>query len=161
MTSADATVLAAVTSVVGVIVSVTASLKAARDAVDGKLNELRQTQLGEIIEQRASCYPELWGLCLDNITRPNFRERRTEINDGWAAALSDSLENWHSRHGAFLSEGSYKALHRLRKRCRIFAERANTAVAARNPFGQQNPPKTPLEELDEICTNSFIDERDH
>jgi hypothetical protein len=143
-------------------------VRLAQHDIETKLEELRQSQIGEIIRKRVECYPDLWALCLEKITRPMFAEHGTQITDGWAAALSDSLEDWHSKHGAFLSQESYIALHRLRKRCRIFAEHANTAAEAKEPFKKQIPPYYPqarpvgpLEELEDICTRSFTDENDH
>lgn len=150
MTSADATIIAAIIAAAAAIISVLASLFVARTTVQGKLNELKQTQIGDILKKRIECYPSLWSLCQENITRPKFSERATQIPDGWASTLSDKLEDWHRDHGVFLSQSSYKALHRLRKKARIFAEESDAAAAAAQP----------LAELEAIWTSGFFDERE-
>jgi hypothetical protein len=148
MTSDVATIISAIIAAAAVVISVLASLYVARSTVQGKLNELRQTQIGDVLQQRIEHYPSLWSLCQDNITRPMFSERPTQAHDGWASRLSDALEAWHTGHGLFLSEPSYKALHRLRKRARVFAEQSDTAAAA----------KVPLGELEMIWTTGFTED---
>lgn len=116
MTPADATIIAAIIAAGAAIISVVASLFVARATVRGKLKELEQAQIGDIIRKRIACYPSLWNLCQENITRPMFAEHHTDVLDNWASTLSDKLEAWHTKNGAFLSQSSYEALHLLRKK---------------------------------------------
>jgi hypothetical protein len=162
MTPADATIIAAIIAAGAAVISVVASLFVARATVRGKLKELEQAQIGDIIRKRIACYPSLWNLCQENITRPMFEEHHTDVLDNWASTLSDKLEAWHTKNGAFLSQSSYEALHLLRKKARIGAVKWNTAAAAHglHPEPDVNVPynsgeKSPLGELEKIWTTGF------
>lgn len=124
-----------------------------------ELDKLKQAQISDIIRRRIEVYPSLWELCQESITRPRFSEHRVQVSDGWASTLSDNLEAWHSENGVFLSESSYVALHRLRKRARVFAEESNTAAAANSLLGEQQ--NSPLGELEVIWTSGFDDNDEH
>jgi hypothetical protein len=150
MTSAGATVLAAVISAAAVIVSIVVSIFVARasatSTVKTKLDELRQTQITDIIRQRIERYPSLWSFCQESITLPIISH--TEVKDGWASTLSKELETWHTKNGIFLSQSSYLALYYLRKKAREFAKTADSGTHAEGS----------LQELAKIWSESFTDE---
>lgn len=176
MSSAGATVLAAVIGAAAVIISVvvslfvarasataavktaqasaTAAVEAARAsataAVQTKLDELKQAQITSIIQQRIDRYPSLWILCQESITLPAFWPSHFEVPDGWASALSAALEDWHNKHGIFLSQTSYTALFHLRRKARYFADNADHGgTRARGP----------LNELSGIWSQGFKDDK--
>jgi hypothetical protein len=149
MTSADATVLAAVIAATAAIISIVASLIVARasatSTVKAKLDELRQTQISDIIRQRIERYPSLWSLCQESITLPMISQ--AQVPDGWALTLSNALETWHTKNGIFLSQDSYLALYYLREKARKFARNPNSGADAAGP----------LSELGGIWSKGFTD----
>jgi hypothetical protein len=149
MTSADATVLAAVIAATAAILSIVASLFVARasatSTVKAKLDELRQAQITDIIRQRIERYPSLWSLCQESITLPMVSQ--TQVPDGWALTLSNALETWHTENGIFLSQDSYLALYYLREKARSVARESNSSADAAGPLG----------ELGEIWSRGFTD----
>jgi hypothetical protein len=152
MTSADATVSAAVIGAGAVIISIVASLFIARASatatVKTKLDELRQTQIADIIRQRIERYPPLWSLCQESITLSIISLPHTQVKDGWASTLSKELETWHTEHGIFLSQSSYLALWHLRKKAREFAKTADSGADAADP----------LRELEKIWQENFTED---
>jgi hypothetical protein len=147
MTSADATVFAAVIGAAAVIISIVASLFIARAsaaaaaetarasasaAVETKLNELRQTQIRDIVRQRILRYPSLWSFCQENITLASH----SGVPDEWASKLSDELERWHTENGIFLSQSTYLALFYLRTKARRFAKDAVSGADAAGPLNE-------------------------
>jgi hypothetical protein len=99
MTNSVAKILAAVIAALAAIISVLASVFVARFTVNGKINELRQAQIGDILKKRIEIYPSLWSLCQKSITHPMFSACPAPVEDGWAATLSEQLEDWHAENG--------------------------------------------------------------
>jgi hypothetical protein len=153
MTSADATVWAAVISVSGVFASVTLSFFTAKATAKGKLNELRQNQIGDVLAQRIAHYPSLWELCQRSIAYTTYERYAADVADGWASTLSNELEAWHAKHGVFLSQNSYEALSVIRRKCRTYAVTSNTAKAA--TAASDKEPSGPLNELEKIWRAGF------
>ena len=133
MTSAGATVLAAVIGAVAVIISVVASLFVARAsataavktaqtsataaveaarasataAVQAKLDELKQAQITSVIQQRIDRYPFLWKLCQESITLPAFW--LNELSGIWSRGFEDDKGVSHTNLAASMKNdlGSY------------------------------------------------------
>jgi hypothetical protein len=145
MSDTTATILAAI---IAVIVSVAASWATARIALRSKLNELRQTQLSDIVRERIRTYPSLWKLCQEEISIPLFGLKTVET--GWETNLANKLEEWHTGNGAFLSGQTYQGLYRLRSLARFLA--AQDSVAGEDA-------RKRLEDLEGIWTYEYYDFR--
>jgi hypothetical protein len=153
MSDTTATILAAI---IAVIVSVAASWVTARITLRTKLDELRQTQLSEIVRERIRTYPSLWKLCQEEISVPLFglaagpQAGLKTVEAGWEAELARKLEEWHSKNGAFLSQETYQGLYRLRSSAQSWAAQGSVA-------GEEARER--LEDLDGIWTYGFTDFR--
>src|SRR5262245_18030168 len=154
VTSADATVLAAVISAAAVIISIVVSLFIARvsatAAVNTKVDELKQGQIADIIHQRMERYPSLWSLCQETITLPIIWPSHSEVPDGWASTLAEALETWHIQNGIFLSQSSYLALYHSRERARYFADNDDRGGAYA---------EGPMKELSKTWSQGLTDEQ--
>jgi len=153
MSDTTATTLAAI---ITVIVSVAASWVTARITLQTKLDELRQTQLSDIVRERIRTYPSLWKLCQQQISVPLFglkagpKAGLKTVEAGWEANFAKKLEEWHAENGAFLSGETYQGLYRLRSAARSWAAKDSV-------IGEES--RRRLEDLDRIWTYEFTDFR--
>jgi hypothetical protein len=105
----QAAVIALAVSVFVSVVTSLVTLTVSKRQIKAELDELRQTQLTEIVKRRIEVYPQIWSVILNYVI--NWQLEKKTRDKIWAKDFLSDLNKCNAENGIFFSESVYKKFY--------------------------------------------------
>lgn len=89
-------------------------LSITREELLNAIENLRQSQLSQVLSKRVEVYPELWKVIIQFET--NWTIEKKKKDGQWALDYLTALSSFNLNHGVFISQDLYGMFGRLRKK---------------------------------------------